>query len=82
MRLIRKDFFPLKTGHLFAVLTVSGQKGERINMLEHGISKPLIFFHEFPKTSFDCAYFQQENSLELGGAELETERTLYLITDR
>jgi hypothetical protein len=79
MRIDNRDIFPLKNGCLFVVLTVFGCKGERLSLAEQGISRKLVFFHEAPKTNIQCSYFPAENELELGGAEMETERTLYLI---
>jgi len=82
MRLLRNEIFPLKKGHLFAVVTVSGQRGEKLNLFEVGVSRPLFFFHEFPKSNVDCSYFQKENCVELGGVEMVTEQTLYLIAEK
>jgi len=79
---MRNEQYPLKTGHLLVVITLSGQRGEKISLSSAGISRPLAFFHETPQSDNDCAYFQKENCIELGGAMMETERTLYLITER
>ncbi|MBN2066905.1 MAG: hypothetical protein JW744_00375 [Candidatus Diapherotrites archaeon] len=82
MKILSKNLFPLKNGHLFAVLEVTGRKGERLSLAEQGISRPLIFFHEAPDSMVECSYFKEQKCIELGGAEQESERTLYLITDK
>ena len=82
MKVLNKQLHSLKSGHLFAVFEVLGKKEERLNLAEHGLMKPLLFFHEAPKTMNDCCYFAAENCIELGGAEFETKRTLYLIVDK
>jgi len=79
MRIENKELFPLKNGCLFVILTIFGKRGERISLAKQGISRKLVFFHEAPKTNVQCSYFPEQNELELGGAELETERTLYLV---
>lgn len=81
MKILEKNFYPLKNGHLFAILEVRGKKGEKVDIVAEGVSNELIFFHEAPKTMHNCVYFADENIIELGGAEMETERTLYLIAE-
>lgn len=79
LELIEKSLHPLKKGNVFVVLEVKGRKGEKINLVEQGIKGEVIFFHEAPKTMHNCVYFADENVIELGGAEMETERTVYLV---
>lgn len=79
MQVIEKSIQPLKKGNLFVVLEVKGKRGEEINLTEQGIKGQVIFFHEAPKTNRDCAYCAEESIITLGGAEMETERTIYLV---
>lgn len=79
LEVIEKSLHVLKKGNIFVVLEVKGKKGERINLAEQRIRGEVIFFHEAPKTMHNCVYFPDENIIELGGAEMETERTIYLV---
>ena len=79
VKVIDKMSYQLKKGNVFVVLEVKGKKGEKMNLVEQGIKGEVIFFHEAPKTMHNCVYFADENIIELGGAEMETERTIYLV---
>jgi hypothetical protein len=79
MKIENKELFPLKNGCLFVILAVVGKRGERLSLAEQGISRKLVFFHEAPKTDVQCSYFPEQNELELGGAEMEIQRTIYLV---
>ena|SRR3989344_3704844 len=79
LKVIDKMSYQLKKGNMFVVLEVKGKKGEKINLVEQGVKGQVIFFHEAPKTMHNCVYFPDENVIELGGAEMETERTIYLV---
>lgn len=81
LKVLNRKFHALSSGHTFAILTLRGKKGEEVNIAEEGVSGEAIFFHEAPKTDYDCAYCKEENTITLGGAEMETERTLFLIID-
>ena len=79
MKILNREFYPLKSGHTFAVLTLRGERGEEINIAKEGVSEEVIFFSEAPKTDNNCTYYPKENIIELGGIERESERTLFLI---
>ena len=81
MKILNKEFHPLKSGHTFAMLSVQGKRGEEINIAAEGVSGKVIFYSEVPKTDLNCAYCSEENTIELGGAEVETKRTLYLVVE-
>jgi len=79
MKVLNKELFPLKNGNLFAMLEVQGRKGDKIKLLEEGISGRAIFYSEAPKTKYNCVNHPEEGEIELGGAEEESTRTVYLI---
>lgn len=81
MEILDKTFHQLKLGKTFAVIEVKGKKGEQFSLAEQGIKGEVIFFHELPKTMHNCVYFPGEKVIELGGAEMETERTIYIIVE-
>ena len=81
MEVLNREFHSLKNGGLFAIITVRGQRKEQMDLAAEGITRKLVFFSEAPKTMHNCAYFKNENLIELGGAEMETERTLYLVVE-
>jgi Holliday junction resolvase len=79
LEVIEKSLHVLKKGNVFVVLEVKGKRGEKISLAEQKISGEVIFFHESPKTMHNCVYFPDKKVIELGGAEMETERTIYLV---
>lgn len=81
LKILNKEFHPLKSGHTFVMLSVQGKRGEEINIATEGVSGKVIFYSEAPKTDLDCVYCADENTIELGGAEVETKRTLYLVVE-
>jgi len=81
LKVLNREFHQLKNSGLFVMLTVRGQRKEQIDLATEGITRKLVFFSEAPKTMHNCTYFEGENLIELGGAEMETERRLYLIAE-
>ena len=79
MKILNREFHALKSGHTFAVITLQGKRGEEVNIAKEGMRGEVIFFSEAPKTDYNCAYYAEENLITLGGAEMETERELFLI---
>lgn len=81
MKVLNREFHPLKNGSTFAILTVQGKRDEEVNIAAEGVSGKVIFYSEAPKTDINCAYCAEESIITLGGAEMETERTLYLVIE-
>lgn len=61
MKALNREFYPLKSGHTFAVLTLKGKRGEEVNIAEEGVPGEVIFFSEAPKTDYQCSYCAEEN---------------------
>jgi len=81
MEVIEKEFNKLKDNKVFALVALRGKRGDKLDLSSEGINGRVLFFHETPKTMCDCSYCREENKIELGGSERETERTLYLVVD-
>ena len=81
MEVVEKVLHQLKNGNTFAVIKVKGKRGEQFSLTDQGLLGQAIFFHEAPKSNVDCAYLSDKNVLELGGAEQERERNIYLIME-
>jgi hypothetical protein len=79
VQVIEKSIHALKKGNLFAVINVSGKRGDKLDLKKQGFNSKLLFFHEEPSNGIECSYFQGENLLELGGPAMETNRTIYLV---
>ena len=80
MKVLDREFHALKSGHTFAIITLRGKRGEEINIAKEGVPGEVIFFSEAPKTDYQCSYYAEENLITLGGAQMETERELFLVT--
>ncbi len=81
MKVIEKEFHKLKDNKVFALVALKGKRGDKLDLSSEGITGHVLFFHETPKTMRGCSYCEEENKIELGGLEKETDRTLYLVVD-
>lgn len=79
MKVLNKQLFSLQNGAIFAMVEISGVRGDRVNLKDEGLNGEVVFYCEAPKTAHNCVNYPEEGEIELGGAEFETERTLYLV---
>lgn len=80
LKVLNREFYALKSGHTLAVLTLKGKRGEEVSLMGEGATGEALFFHEVPRTDYECSYCKEENTITLGGTEMETQRRLFLIT--
>jgi len=82
LKIKAKEMCRLKNGNILVMISLIGCRGQKFELMKQELRGKLMFFHEAPQTDIECSYHPKENSVELGGAEKETDRTLYLILDK